>query len=437
MKFRHSLRMRIVISYCIFGAVLGTVFAAIVYVSLDFIDDNLINQRITKEAEFFARQLQVDITLPEPSSDHIKAYLGMNTMEPWVRQMVEGLGAGFYERYSGEIEYHILIKNWSDGEDPLYLVYDVSALEFTESRKLLIGTILLTSVFLVIGLGLWIGLVMSRKIIAPVAYLAQQVNRSEPESLPKNLSQEFYNDEIGVLAQALEMSMKRVDSFIKREQQFSRDASHELRTPVTVIKGAVELLKQRLGREEALRKPLGRIERAVKDMENIIATFLWLAREEAALPPDQTTAVVPVVKDAIEQNQHLFSQKPIEIEFIVRAEPILSVSAPVLRVAVLNLVQNAFQYTAAGKITVLIDEDRVTIADTGKGIEDSKLDTVKQPHFRGTGSQGFGLGLAIVSRLCRRVGWHFDIDSELEKGTRVHLIFTPQEKCLPRQPLAG
>jgi len=147
--------------------------------------------------------------------------------------------------------------------------------------------------------------------------------------------------------------------------------------------------------------------------------------------------VVPVVKDAIEQNQHLFSQKPIEIEFIVRAEPILSVSAPVLRVAVLNLVQNAFQYTAAGKITVLIDEDRVTIADTGKGIEDSKLDTVKQPHFRGTGSQGFGLGLAIVSRLCRRVGWHFDIDSELEKGTRVHLIFTPQEKCLPRQPLAG
>ena len=431
MKFRHSLRMRIVISYCIFGTVLGTVFAAIVYVSLDFIDDNLVNQRISKEAEYLTQQLNINSSVPVPSSDHIQAFLGMNTMAPWVRQMVQGLGEGVHEKYSNDVEYHILIKKWSAHDDPLYVIYDVSALEFTESRKLLIGIILLTSVFLVIGLGLWIGLMTSRKIIAPVAYLAQQVNQSGPESLPKNLSQEFYNDEIGVLAQALEMSMKRVESFIRREQQFTRDASHELRTPVTVIKGAVELLKQRSGQQETVQKPLGRIERSVKDMENIIATFLWLAREEAAQTPDQTTAVLPVVKEAIEQNQHLFPQKPIEIEFIVRADPILPVSAPVLKVAIINLVQNAFQYTIAGNITVLIDKDRVTISDTGKGIENSRLAAVKQPHFRGDDSQGFGLGLAIVGRLCKRFGWHFDIDSELGKGTIVHLVFSPQEKPLP------
>lgn len=427
--------MRIVISYCIFGALLATVFAAIVYVSLDFIDDNLVNQRISNEAEYLIRYFQMDGNLPAPTSDHMKAYLGTNSVAPPFGQMVQGLGEGFYEKYINDIEYHILIRTFPVQDDPLYVIYDVSAIEFTESRKLLIGAILLTSVFLVIGLGLWIGLITSRKIIAPVAYLAQQVNQSEPESLPKNLSQEFYNDEIGVLAQALEMSMNRVDSFIKREQQFARDASHELRTPVTVIKGAVELLKQRLGEEEAVIKPLGRIERSVKDMENIIATFLWLAREEAAMAPDQTTAVLPVVKEAIEQNQHLFSQKPIEIEFIVRAEPILPVSAPILKVAVINLVQNAFKYTAAGNITVLIDKDRITISDTGKGIENSKLAAVKQPHVRGDDSRGFGLGLAIVDRLCKRFGWHFDIDSELGKGTKAHLVFFPQEQRLPQQSL--
>jgi len=429
--------MRIIISYCIFGAVLGTVFAAIVYVSLDFIDDNLVNQRISKEAEYLTQHLHVDGNMPTPSSDHIKAYLGMNTMTPRVRQMIQGLGEGFHEKYNNDVEYHVLVKNLPAHEEPLYVIYDVSALEFTESRKLLIGTILLTGVFLVVGLGLWIGLVTSRKVIAPVAYLAQQVNQSEPESLPKNLSQEFYNDEIGVLAHALEMSMKRVDNFIKREQQFARDASHELRTPVTVIKGAVEVLKQRLGEEEAVKKPIGRIERSVKDMENIIATFLWLAREEAAFSPDQTTAVLPVVKEAIEQNQHLFSQKPIEIEFIVRADPILHVSAPILKVAIINLLQNAFQYTVAGSITALVDKDRVTISDTGKGMENSKLASVKQPHVRGDDSHGFGLGLAIVSRLCKRFGWQFDIDSELGKGTRVSLVFFPQEKRLPQQSLPG
>lgn len=437
MKFRHSLRMRIVISYCIFGALLGTVFAAIVYVSLDFIDDNLVNQRLSNEAEYLIRHIYIDGNIPAPTSDHIKAYLGLDAVAPPFRQMVQGLGEGFYEKYIHAIEYHILIKSWSVQNDPLYVIYDVSALEFTERRKLLIGIILLTSIFLVIGLGLWIGLIISRKIIAPVAYLAQQVNQSEPENLPKNLSQEFYNDEIGVLARALEMSMKRVDSFIKREQQFTRNASHELRTPVTVIKGAMEVLKQRVGEQETIKKPLDRIERAVKDMENIIAIFLWLAREEAALAPGQTTAVLPVVKEAIEQNQHLFSQKPIEIKFIVRAEPILPVSAPILKVAVVNLVQNAFQYTVAGSITVLIDTDRVTITDTGKGIANSKLAAVKQPHIRGDDSQGFGLGLAIVDRLCQRFGWHFDIDSELGKGTSAHLVFTPQEQRLTQQSLPG
>ncbi|MDF1592471.1 MAG: HAMP domain-containing sensor histidine kinase [Desulfobacterales bacterium] len=428
MKFRHSLRTRIVISYCIFGAVLGTVFAAIVYISLDFIDDNLVDHRISREAEFLVQSLNFDGSLPAPASDHIQAYLGTNSMAPWIRQMVQGLGEGFHEKYRHDVEYHVLVKTLASYKQPLYVIYDVSALEFTESRKLMIGTILLTSIFLVVALGLWIGLVTSRKIIAPVSYLAQQVNQSQPENLPKNLSQEFYNDEIGVLAHALEMSMKRVDSFVKREQQFTRDASHELRTPVTVIKGAVELLKQRLGEEESVKKPLSRIERAVRDMENIITTFLWLAREEAALAPDQATAVLPVLKEAIEQNQHLFSQKPIEIEFIVRAAPVLNVSAPALKVVVINLVQNAFQYTAAGNITVEVDTDRVTVADTGKGIEDSQLASVKQPHFRGDESPGFGLGLAIVSRLCKRFGWQFDIDSELGKGTRVSLVFSSGEK---------
>ncbi|MEW6671555.1 MAG: HAMP domain-containing sensor histidine kinase [Thermodesulfobacteriota bacterium] len=429
MKFRHSLRTRIVISYCIFGAVLGTVFAAIVYISLDFIDDNLINHRLSKEAEYLTQLLHMGGNMPTPSSDHMKAYLGMDTMAPSVKQMVQGLGEGFHEKYINKVEYHVLIKNLTDPEEPLYVIYDVSALEFTESRKLLIGTILLTSVLLVVGLGLWIGLMTSRKIIAPVIYLAQQVNQSEPESLPKNLSQEFYSDEIGVLAQALEMSMKRVDSFIKREQQFARDASHELRTPVTVIKGAVELLKQRGCEEAAFQKPLDRIERSVKDMEDIITTFLWMAREGSALAPGQETAVVPIVKEAIEQNQHLFSQKPIEIEFIVRAEPILPVSASVLKVAIINLVQNAFQYTAAGNITVLTDKDRITISDTGKGIEENRLASVMQPHSRGNDSQGFGLGLAIVSRLSKRFGWHFDIESELGKGTRATLVFSPRENA--------
>jgi len=83
-----------------------------------------------------------------------------------------------------------------------------------------------------------------------VSHLAEQVAKSGPNNLPTDLSRNFYEDEVGVLAKALEQSMQRVEAFVNREQQFTRDVSHELRTPVTVIKGAAELLKRHFTAEK-------------------------------------------------------------------------------------------------------------------------------------------------------------------------------------------
>ncbi|MFC1799103.1 sensor histidine kinase [Thermodesulfobacteriota bacterium] len=424
MKFRHSLRIRIVVAYCLFGAVQGIVFAAIVYISLDFIDDNLVNQRLTKEVDYLSLQYKYSMKTPETTSPHIKAYFGTKKMPVFAKQITRGLSEGIHEVYHKDVEYHIAVVSLLNHNERLYLLYDVSALEFTEKRKLLIGVVLVTGIFLVIGLGFWIGLMTSRKVIAPVVYLSEQVNQSGPENLPTDLSASFYNDELGVLAQALEKVMQRVEDFIKREQQFSRDASHELRTPVTVIKGAVEVLKQQLGNGEKFNlKPLNRIDNSIKDMENIIETFLWLAREESDLESNQSCSVVSIVRETLEQNQHLFSQKPIQIEFLSEADPILNVSAPALKAVIINLVQNAFHYTTNGKITVTIFHDRVTISDTGRGIASRDLASVVQPHFRGDESKGYGIGLAIVDRLCSKFGWKFEITSKKGEGTTVNLVF--------------
>jgi signal transduction histidine kinase len=81
-----------------------------------------------------------------------------------------------------------------------------------------------------------------------------------------------------------------------------------------------------------------------------------------------------------------------------------------------------------GKITVDVCTDRVVVSDTGVGIAAKDLQTVTQPHVRGSGSEGFGLGLSIVSRLCDRFGWQLEIQSVIGSGTTVQLIFCPTEK---------
>ena len=424
MTFRHSLRTRIIIAFCLFGAVLGTVYAIAVYISLDLIDDHLIDSRLNEEIEHFIAHYQRYNVYPPPTSPYITAYVGTETMPLYVLDMIDGFAEGLHEVNSDEEEYHIAIQRLQGQESLLYLLYEVSALEFTEKRKLSIRLVLIAGVALIIGLGLWIGWLTSRKVIAPVAHLSDLVNKSGPDNLPTDLSKTFFDDEVGVLAKALEQAMKRVETYVEREHRFSRYASHELRTPVTIIKGAVTLLKKKFSSEEdPAYRPLKRIERSVTNMENIIETLLWLSREDLAIDQNQVFAVVSVVQETIEQTRYLLVNKPIDIELVPENDPKLSIPAPIFQIMLTNLIRNAIQHTASGKISVIVKDDRVIVSDTGAGMDPDELKLVTQPHLRGDRNKGFGLGLSIVKRLCDRLGWRLKIESEKGRGTTVELIF--------------
>jgi signal transduction histidine kinase len=282
---------------------------------------------------------------------------------------------------------------------------------------------------MVVALGLWIGWLTSRKVIAPVVHLADRVNQSEPGKLSMDLSRDFIDDEVGTLATALDQSMKRIEAFVKREHQFTRDASHELRTPVTVIKGAVELLRKKLDSAEvSVRRPLQRIQRQVTNMENIIEALLWLSREEKSIDAQHPFLVLPVVRATIEENRKLMAPKSIDIKLVNEGKPVLNVPESLFKIALTNLIQNAVRHASDSHIIVMVREDRVLVSDTGIGIDGSELENITRPHVRGIGSNGFGLGLSIVQRLCDRFGWQFEIESEVGCGTTAQLIFASLKK---------
>jgi signal transduction histidine kinase len=424
MTFRHSLRSRIIIAFCLFGAVLGIVYATAVYISLDVIDDHLIDSRLSEEIDHIIAHYQRYNTYPPPTSPYITAYVGKENMPLYVLDMIDGFAEGLHEVNSDEEEYHIAIQRLQGQESILYLLYEVSALEFTEKRKLSIRLVLIAGVALIIGLGLWIGWLTSRKVIAPVAHLSDLVNKAGPDNLPTDLSKNFFDDEVGVLAKALEQAMRRVETHVEREHRFSRYASHELRTPVTIIKGAVTLLKKKFSSEEDPGyRPLKRIERAVINMENIIETLLWLSREDTAIDQSKAFAVVAVIQETIEQNRYLLVNKPIDIELVPEIDPLLSIPTPIFQIMLTNLIRNAIQHTSSGKISVVVKVDRVIVSDTGVGMDPDDLSLVTQLHLRGDRDKGFGLGLSIVKRLCDRLGWRLKIESEKGRGTAVELIF--------------
>lgn len=424
MTFRYSIRLRIVTGFCLFGALLGSVYAAAVYVSLELIDDRLIDQRLAQEMEAFSTRLGAGLQGPFPRTSQLKAYVGAEGMPQALKTAVGGLKEGFHEiRLAGD-EYHVAVGSLPGRT--LYLVYDVSALEFTEKRRMPILLVLLGGVILVTIMGFWVGLLISRKIIAPVIYLAEQVDRVGRSDGVPQFAKRFYHDEVGTLARALEQAMLRIKAFVEREQQFARDASHELRTPVTVIKGALEILERKNPHSgQGRRRPIQRIQRAVNDMERIIASLLWLSREEAKENTEKPCAVIPVVREVLGQFKELYAGKPLEVTFSAAADPRPRAPAAMVHIAVANLVRNAFHYTPSGRIEVTLHPDRLVVTDTGPGPVPSLSSPVEDRSPLAKSESGFGLGLAIVTRLGERFGWRLELHGRSGGGTEARLIFNP------------
>lgn len=189
------------------------------------------------------------------------------------------------------------------------------------------------------------------------------------------------------------------------------------------VKGAVEIMEQQpeTKTNPLLKHPLKRISRSIKVMETNIETFLWLAREESGT--DESCLVEPVVKKAINDNSYLIEHKDIHLNVDVRKDKSVKVREEILYIAVTNLIRNAFHFTTEGSVTIIIDESCISIQDTGMGIEKDQIDSVTQPHIKGEKSQGFGFGLNIVDRLCKRFGWKLVIESPDRKGTRIRIMW--------------
>jgi signal transduction histidine kinase len=156
-------------------------------------------------------------------------------------------------------------------------------------------------------------------------------------------------------------------------------------------------------------------------MQATIETFLWLAREENL--SNDSCWVAPAVQKAVDANRHLIADKDVTLQIDILADTSLRVKEEILYITIINLIRNACQYTDTGTIRIVVDQDHVTITDTGVGIDSNQLSTITKPHIKGEKSDGFGLGLSIVERLCHRLGWELDIKSRPGEGTRVSILF--------------
>ena len=278
----------------------------------------------------------------------------------------------------------------------------------------------------------------SKQITKPLLDLKQAV-----ESDHQNLTELTHlPSEVGVLARAIDQKNHKLEQYLKREQLFTGDVSHELRTPLTIIMGASEVLASQLASDHYLSEFTERISTTAKETSEIISALLLLSRAPEKLDAPQTS-INNIAVNELERLKYLLRYKTVTYTVVAEQEYSANVRPELLKMALGNLIKNAFQYTDDGEVKVTIDAEKITVTDTGLGIPESMMPLLYErferldqqndstplstdllaDDYASYKVEGTGLGLSIVQRIMTHMGWQLTHQANTTGGSTFSIYY--------------
>jgi len=290
--------------------------------------------------------------------------------------------------------------------------------------------ILLWSVPLLLAIASLGGYWISRRALRPVDRVIAAADSISIQNLSQRLEVPETGDEIQRLSETLNRMLARLDDSVQRISQFTADASHELRGPVSLMRTTAELAIKD-GRSNAeYRQDMSQILTEAERTTRLIDSLLLLARTDAGTDGvhRELTDVAHAVRQAVGQAQTLAINKKIRINLEIDSEPVTVNGADeALRRLCFILLDNAVKYTPEGgqvalRLSVTDAHAELSVADSGIGIrpEDQKyiFDRFwRSDKVRSRGMGGAGLGLSIARWIAARHDGTIDVRSEPGQGS--------------------
>lgn len=397
-----------------------------VYAAAQVLEKVLIREALEGEANHFWRLQDFNANQTLPNTNNMIGFIAHGESRAHLPEPLRELEPG-YHRVILHDNFKSIVHVSDHAEQRLYLVFDQV---HVSNLALLFGIAPLTAVLALIYLLVWFGFIRTRRVISPMVRLAHRLETFDFRSdrlteLDLTSLEQDADGEVATLIHAFQDFAERMDAMIQRERNFTRNASHELRTPVTVLRANLELMRSREHSQEQLAKINERMQRTVRDMEALLETLLLLARESESRLTWGRVSLNELLAYQLEQEAKANCKEGVSSRIIAHCELRTSAPEKVLAIVFANLLRNAFSYTEQGEVRIEIMPHAVAIQDTGCGMSETDLNRAFEPFYRGqrATTEGYGLGLAIVNRLCTRFGWELEADSELNAGTRVTIRF--------------
>lgn len=289
----------------------------------------------------------------------------------------------------------------SFGMNTVYAVENIEAFELEDEEIVIYQIIIMALGIVSLIIFAYLIVKTSKRISLPFVKVSSRIKHSAANDYSTVEIEGQKSKELVALVDAINLYRSNILNAFNREQSFTRYVSHELRTPMTVIKGSLSVLRKKETKEN---KHIELIEHSIEEMEQLIQTFLYLAREQDAL--NVYTQVSTAETSQWHYNfEPLLKANQVSLSFKLE-QPIELNCHPVLFTALINnLLKNAINCSIGGHVEVIINKQSLLVIDNGVGLNQ-----------KSRGYEGFGIGLNIVQDICDKYGWQFALTDNEDKG---------------------
>ncbi|MDF2943132.1 MAG: hypothetical protein K0S01_1990 [Herbinix sp.] len=267
------------------------------------------------------------------------------------------------------------------------------------------------------------------KLFEPLRIMSATANRLTVNNLhSERLNVEGTKNELKDLATVINAMLDRIETSYESQKQFVSDASHELRTPISVIQGYANLLN-RWGttNEEVLHESIDAIQNEARSMQDLVEKLLFLSRHDKKTLKltKKRFNMRPLVEDMVKETKLVAGNR--KINNPIMEDVIVYGDKQSLKQAIRIFIDNAVKYTGDGdEITILCqklhDECVITIQDTGIGMTQKDIDHIfnrfyRSDHVRNKNISGHGLGLSLAKLIILAHTGKIKVRSQYKKGS--------------------
>ena len=411
MKNNNSMAGIIVRTYMIGAIVLLTFYGAIFYLLTLHTEDMNSERRLAMVSPFHFEKYQRDQQGILKIDPILSIYDNYTDLPLFVQQQLSVAWLGSTTIQIDNIgEFNVFAQKVGiNGLDKtLYAVEDIEAIEWgnldflTMQLAISVGGLLLffiASNFIIRS---------AKKISEPISNLSHQLEGIDKDFSPLVIENKL-SDELNHMLMAINSYRERISDALAREKSFTRYISHELRTPMTVIRGSLSVLTKKT--DSSAHKHINFIGESLTEMEQLTRTLLQLAREEVDV--GQVTINKPYIDKITANFNELLIANDVKLTAEVLSSTELNAHPLLFSAVISNLLKNAINCTLGGQVSLFVSASGIDVIDSGVGLA-----------CKPRGYEGFGIGLKIVTDICDKYGWDFTLKDNANKGCTASIRFS-------------